>query len=107
MFVQPSGQTFFVWRCRSRISRKRPREQIFTSSKKGLSDSGCCLKEIDAIAYTKGPGLRGPLMVGASFAKSLGFALNKPVIPVHHMEAHLLMAKYDAPNLILSFFLLY
>ena len=71
--------------------------------KKGLSDSGCCLKEIDAIAYTKGPGLRGPLMVGASFAKSLGFALNKPVIPVHHMEAHLLMAKYDAPNLIYPF----
>ena len=54
--------------------------------KKGLSDSGCCLKEIDAIAYTKGPGLRGPLMVGASFAKSLGFALNKPVIPVHHLS---------------------
>ena len=57
------------------------------------------LKNIDAIAYTKGPGLRGPLMVGSAFAKSLGFALDVPVIPVHHMEAHLLMAKYDAPQL--------
>ena len=67
--------------------------------KKGFKDSGLSLKAIDAIAYTKGPGLRGPLMVGASFAKSLGFVLNKPVIDVHHMEAHLLMAKYDDPNL--------
>ena len=67
--------------------------------KKGLDDSNMSLKNIDAIAYTKGPGLRGPLMVGSAFAKSLGFALDVPVIPVHHMEAHLLMAKYDAPQL--------
>ena len=43
--------------------------------KKGLNDSNINLKDIDVIAYTKGPGLRGPLMVGAAFAKSLGFAL--------------------------------
>ena len=42
-------------------------------------------------------------MVGAAFAKSLGFALDKPVIPVHHMEAHLLMAKFDAPELCYPF----
>ena len=71
--------------------------------KKGLNDSNINLKDIDVIAYTKGPGLRGPLMVGAAFAKSLGFALDKPVIPVHHMEAHLLMAKFDAPELCYPF----
>ncbi|QCI21383.1 tRNA (adenosine(37)-N6)-threonylcarbamoyltransferase complex transferase subunit TsaD [Buchnera aphidicola (Hyadaphis tataricae)] len=44
----------------------------------------------DLIAYTAGPGLVGSLLVGATFACTLGFALNVPVIPVNHMEAHLL-----------------
>ena len=57
------------------------------------------LKNIDAIAYTKGPGLRGPLLVGAAFSKALGFALEIPTLPIHHMEAHLIMAKFDAPEL--------
>ena len=46
--------------------------------------------EIDAIAYTAGPGLVGALMVGAAVAQSLSLALNIPVIGVHHMEGHLL-----------------
>lgn len=46
--------------------------------------------EIDAIAYTKGPGLVGALMTGALFGRSLAFALNIPAIGVHHMEGHLL-----------------
>ncbi|CAL4318467.1 tRNA (adenosine(37)-N6)-threonylcarbamoyltransferase complex transferase subunit TsaD [Buchnera aphidicola] len=46
--------------------------------------------EIDLIAYTAGPGLVGSLLVGATFACSLGFSLNIPVLPVNHMEAHLL-----------------
>jgi len=45
---------------------------------------------IDLIAYTAGPGLVGSLLVGATFACSLGLSLNIPVLPVHHMEAHLL-----------------
>lgn len=45
---------------------------------------------IDAVAYTAGPGLVGALLVGAAFATSLAFALKKPVIAIHHMEAHLL-----------------
>ena len=57
------------------------------------------LKNIDAIAYTKGPGLRGPLLVGAAFSKPLAFALEIPTLPIHHMEAHLIMAKFDAPEL--------
>lgn len=45
---------------------------------------------IDLIAYTAGPGLVGSLLIGATFACSLGFSMNIPVLPVNHMEAHLL-----------------
>jgi N6-L-threonylcarbamoyladenine synthase len=48
------------------------------------------VNNIDGIAYTAGPGLIGALLVGATIAKSLGFAWNIPTIGVHHMEAHLL-----------------
>lgn len=46
--------------------------------------------DIDAVAYTRGPGLMGALMTGALFGRALAFALNKPAIGVHHMEGHLL-----------------
>lgn len=55
-----------------------------------LSDAGKQRADIDAIAYTQGPGLAGALLVGASLANALAFALNKPVIGVHHLEGHLL-----------------
>lgn len=55
-----------------------------------LNKAQCTLKDIDAIAYTEGPGLNGALLVGASVANALGFANNLPVIPVHHLEGHLL-----------------
>lgn len=48
------------------------------------------LAQVDAIAYTEGPGLAGALLVGASVANAIAFALNKPVIGVHHLEGHLL-----------------
>jgi N6-L-threonylcarbamoyladenine synthase len=55
-----------------------------------LAQAGARLEEIDAIAYTAGPGLAGALLVGASIACGLGLALDKPVLPVHHLEGHLL-----------------
>ena len=55
-----------------------------------LAESDCARKDIDAIAYTAGPGLAGALLVGASFSESLAMALNVPTIPVHHLEGHLL-----------------
>ncbi len=55
-----------------------------------LSQADIAPSEIDAIAYTQGPGLAGALLVGASFGCSLALALDKPVIGVHHLEAHLL-----------------
>lgn len=55
-----------------------------------LQKSGVSKQQIDAIAYTRGPGLMGALMTGALFGRTLGFALNKPAIGVHHMEGHML-----------------
>ena len=55
-----------------------------------LKTAGCELSAIDAIAFTQAPGLIGSLLVGAQFAKSLALALDKPLIAVHHMQAHVL-----------------
>ncbi len=55
-----------------------------------LHEAGMCPAELDGIAYTRGPGLIGALLVGGSVACGLGYALGLPVIGVHHMEAHLL-----------------
>ena len=55
-----------------------------------LAESGCALADIDVVAYTRGPGLAGALLVGAGVACALGAALRKPVLGVHHLEGHLL-----------------
>ena len=55
-----------------------------------LKEAGLTAKDIDAVAYTAGPGLVGALLVGATVGRSLAFAWNVPAIPVHHMEGHLL-----------------
>ena len=55
-----------------------------------LSQSGLKLADIDAVAFTQGPGLAGALLVGSAFAKSLAQGLNLPSIGVHHLEGHLL-----------------
>lgn len=55
-----------------------------------LKEAGLTAKEIDAVAYTAGPGLVGALLVGATIGRSLAFAWDVPAIPVHHMEGHLL-----------------
>ncbi len=55
-----------------------------------LKQANVKLTSVDAIAFTAGPGLLGSLLVGTSFAKSLSLALNKPLIEVNHMQAHIL-----------------
>lgn len=55
-----------------------------------LDESGCTPADIDAIAYTAGPGLVGALLVGASCAQAMAFAWGVPAVGVHHMEGHLL-----------------
>ena len=55
-----------------------------------LAQSGLKLADIDAVAFTQGPGLAGALLVGSAFAKALAQGLNLPSIGVHHLEGHLL-----------------
>ena len=58
--------------------------------REAVGRAGKTLDDVDAIAYTQGPGLAGALLVGSAFAEALGLALNKPTLPVHHLEGHLL-----------------
>lgn len=55
------------------------------------------LQQVDAIAYTQGPGLAGALLVGASIGAALGFALNIPALGIHHLEGHLLSPLLSDP----------
>ncbi len=61
-----------------------------------MEKSGSAAMDIDAIAYTSGPGLVGALMVGATFGRSLAYAWKVPAIGVHHMEGHLLAPMLEA-----------
>ncbi|OGT51018.1 MAG: tRNA (adenosine(37)-N6)-threonylcarbamoyltransferase complex transferase subunit TsaD [Gammaproteobacteria bacterium RIFCSPHIGHO2_12_FULL_41_15] len=58
--------------------------------KQTLADAQLQLSDVEGIAYTRGPGLMGALLVGAMLAKSLAFALDLPCLGVHHLEGHLL-----------------
>jgi N6-L-threonylcarbamoyladenine synthase len=62
-----------------------------------IKDAEISPHDIDAVAYTIGPGLSGSLLVGTSFAKSWAWANNLPTVPVHHMRAHIL-AHFLAPG---------
>lgn len=63
-----------------------------------LSDAKVNKKEINAVAFTKGPGLLGSLLVGVSFAKSFALALDLPLIAVNHMHAHILAHFIEDPK---------
>lgn len=58
--------------------------------REALSSAGRRLEDVDAVAYTRGPGLSGALLVGCAFAEGLALAIDKPTMPVHHLEGHLL-----------------
>ncbi|SUP94642.1 putative DNA-binding/iron metalloprotein/AP endonuclease [Yersinia pseudotuberculosis] len=65
-----------------------------------LKEANLSAKDIDAVAYTAGPGLVGALLVGATIGRALAFAWGVPAVPVHHMEGHLLapMLEENAPE---------
>ncbi|MDF1796132.1 MAG: tRNA (adenosine(37)-N6)-threonylcarbamoyltransferase complex transferase subunit TsaD [Coxiellaceae bacterium] len=65
---------------------------------KALAEASLTANDLDAVAYTRGPGLIGALMVGASVAKSLALGWQLPCIGVHHMEAHLMAAMLQQPQ---------
>ena len=60
-----------------------------------IKESKIKLNDVDAVAYTRGPGLLGSLLVGTSFAKSLAFSLNIPLLEINHMQAHILSIYID------------
>ncbi len=63
-----------------------------------LGEAGIGLSDIDAIAVTAGPGLIGSLLVGVEMAKALAYVLEKPLVPVHHIAAHLYTPFLDAAD---------
>lgn len=63
-----------------------------------LKKAGITLQQIDAVAFTQGPGLLGSLMVGAGYAKGVSLALDIPLIAVHHMQAHILAHFVEDPK---------
>ena len=63
-----------------------------------MKKAKCSINDIDAIAFTQSPGLIGSLLIGSQFAKSLALSLNKPLIAVHHMQAHVLANLIDDPK---------
>jgi N6-L-threonylcarbamoyladenine synthase len=68
-----------------------------------LAQAGCRLEDVDAIAYTEGPGLAGALLVGAGAAHAMAWALRVPAIAIHHLEGHLLSPLICEPDLAFPF----
>jgi len=62
-----------------------------------LRQTGCALADLNAVAYTEGPGLAGALLVGASIAHGLAYALGVPALGIHHLEGHLLSPLMTKP----------
>jgi N6-L-threonylcarbamoyladenine synthase len=64
--------------------------RVLPLARQVMDEAGATLAEIDAVAYTRGPGLAGALLVGAGVASALAAALERPALGVHHLEGHLL-----------------
>ena len=62
-----------------------------------VKEANCTLQEVDAIAYTQGPGLSGALLIGASIACAMAYALDIPALGIHHLEGHLLSPLLSSP----------
>lgn len=71
------------------IASRRHCENILAVTKQALKEADVTLADLDGIAVTYAPGLIGALLVGVNFAKSLAFAAEKPLIPVHHIAGHI------------------
>jgi N6-L-threonylcarbamoyladenine synthase len=67
--------------------------------RRAFDEAGRIYQDVDGIAVTHGPGLIGSLLVGLSFAKAMAFALNKPLVPVNHIEGHIYSAFLEHPDI--------
>jgi len=81
------------------IASRKHVEAIAGLTDQALADAGLTKKDIDAVAVTYAPGLIGAVLVGVSFAKSVAYALNVPLIPVHHIRGHIAANYLAFPDL--------
>lgn len=83
------------------LASRAHEQNIVPVVSQAIDRAGIKAEDIDAIAFTRGPGLLGSLLVGTSFAKSLGIALEKPIVMVNHLQGHILanfIKQYDKEN---------
>ncbi len=72
------------------LASRAHQQSIIPVVDKALKEAGVCAAELDAIAFTRGPGLMGSLLVGVSFTKGLSIASNTPMVEVNHLEGHIM-----------------
>ncbi len=80
------------------LASRAHQQHILPVVERALTDANLPKNALSAIAFTRGPGLLGSLLVGASFAKSLALGLNIPLIEVNHMQAHILAHFIEEPR---------
>ncbi|SKC86958.1 tRNA (adenosine(37)-N6)-threonylcarbamoyltransferase complex transferase subunit TsaD [Ohtaekwangia koreensis] len=80
------------------LASRAHQQNIIAVVSEAMETSGVSKTELDAIAFTRGPGLMGALLVGVSFAKGMAMALDIPMIEVNHMQAHVLAHFIDEPK---------
>nr|WP_295934340.1 tRNA (adenosine(37)-N6)-threonylcarbamoyltransferase complex transferase subunit TsaD [uncultured Dyadobacter sp.] len=80
------------------LASRAHQQHILPVVDKALNDAKIAKKDLDAIAFTKGPGLLGALLVGTSFAKSMALGLDIPLIEINHMQAHVLAHFIEDPR---------
>jgi N6-L-threonylcarbamoyladenine synthase len=80
------------------LASRAHQQNIIPVVHKAIKDAGVSLDEISAVAFTRGPGLMGSLLVGTSFAKGFALARNIPLIEVNHLQAHVLAHFIQEPN---------
>ena len=81
------------------IASRKHIEAIYGLAAQALASTGLTRNDIDAVAVTYAPGLIGAVLVGVNFAKAAAMALNKPLIPVHHIRGHIAANYLAYPNL--------
>lgn len=72
------------------LASRAHQQNILPVVNQAIAEAGVTLDDVDAIAYTRGPGLLGSLLVGTSFAKGLAISINKPMVDVNHLQGHIL-----------------
>lgn len=72
--------------------------RVLPLTRQALAEAGLTLDDVDAVAYTAGPGLAGALLVGASVAQAIAWARNLPSVAIHHLEGHLLSPLLATPR---------